>query len=476
MSLSLDSIIKTTLDLKLGQLSAHGALMVDTGTRTGRSTKERYLVDRPEIHNDISWGAVNQPIDPSKAATIEAGIRAQLQKSTYEYKGFVGPFRIHVQSTCPWHIAFCENMFRSEAFAPLAAQFANEKPIEVLHDPFAGGANKETWIILDFVERKILVQGTLYAGEVKKAAFTTCNYLLPKFGIFPMHASANCLADGTSSCVLFGLSGTGKTTLSQAPDRHLIGDDEIIWTDQGLCNLEGGCYAKLIDLSAEREPEIFAAIQNKRAILENVVADAKGNVNFADRSKTENTRGSYPLTVLPNVFAQNKLATSPRTVVFLTADAFGALPAVAKLDANQTKTFFKAGYTAKVAGTELGVKEPSATFSPCFGGPFMPRPSQVYADLLVNHVQKAGATVWLLNTGWTGGPYGVGSRFPIPVSRAILRAIQSGELNKASMQKHEAFGFEVPTSCPGVDAKYLQIPQGPEVAKLTEQFRKNGLI
>ncbi len=328
-------------------------------------------------------------------------------------------------------------------------------------------------IVLDLAHREVGIVGTAYAGEIKKSVFTTCNYWAPEYGSFPMHASANCLTDGSSSCVLFGLSGTGKTTLSASADRALIGDDEIIWDDAGIYNLEGGCYAKLIDLSAEREPEIFRAVQSPHAILENVVLDAQGRVDYADRSLTENTRGSYPLQALNNVYDQRKRAQAPRTIVFLTADAFGALPAVAKLDEDQARYFFMSGYTAKVAGTELGVKEPKAAFSACFGAPFMPRPASYYAKMLVDKVRSSGASVWLLNTGWTRGGYGVGERFPLKVSRALLKAIQSGELAQAPAQKHPIFGFEVPQSCPGVEASYLELGDLEKAAALKKRFEDN---
>ncbi len=288
-----------------------------------------------------------------------------------------------------------------------------------------------------------------------------------------MHASANCRADGSHASVLFGLSGTGKTTLSADPERALVGDDEIVWTDDGLWNLEGGCYAKLIDLDADKEPEIFRAISKPGAILENVSMDEAGRINFADRAKTENTRGSYPLSSLKSIYRQDRGAQAPRTIVFLTADAFGALPAVARLDSHQAQYHFISGYTAKVAGTEMGVKEPKAAFSTCFGAPFMPRPSAVYAKLLAERARASGASVWLLNTGWTGGGYGKGPRFPIPVTRALLRAIQSGELEGGSFVKHPVFGFEVPTRVPGVEASYLALPEGDGAAKLARLFAEN---
>jgi phosphoenolpyruvate carboxykinase (ATP) len=325
-------------------------------------------------------------------------------------------------------------------------------------------------ILLDLAELKVAVIGSQYAGEIKKSAFSMINYQIPERDILPMHASANCLEAGKDSCVFFGLSGTGKTTLSAAHDRFLIGDDELLWTETGISNLEGGCYAKLIDLDPKKEPEIYRAINQFGSIMENVVFDAETrSVNYADRTRTENTRGSYSLSSFEKVFDQSREAEAPKNVVFLVADAYGALPAVAKLDSDQAQYHFLAGYTAKVAGTELGVKEPQAVFSSGFGEAFLPRHASVYAKLLAKRAKAAGTNFWLLNTGWFGG-YGKGDRFPISVSRELLRQIQAGSLMTGSFSKHPIFGFDVPQSCPNVDSKYLESPKGDGVMALAEKF------
>jgi phosphoenolpyruvate carboxykinase (ATP) len=461
------------------QKSPEGSLIVDTGAFTGRATKERFVCERPETKDQIHWGDANRPMPLDKVRTFGAKLEAHLEGPlTQRYRGFAGLHAVEVATSSEWHAAFCRNMFRAQAAAqPSSGAGA---PIRVFHEPklhpsrFLEGYTGDALIVLDPHERKVWIVGTAYAGEIKKGVFATCNFLLPELGHFPMHASANCAKDGSRSCVLFGLSGTGKTTLSADPDRALIGDDEIVWSKQGgLFNIEGGCYAKLIDLKQESEPEIWRAVHSPAAILENVVVK-NGHVDFADRSKTENTRGSYPLSVLSNVFDQSRPADAPQTIVFLMADAFGVMPACARLDAEQAQYFFLSGYTAKVAGTELGVKEPKAAFSACFGAPFMPRHPKVYARLLAAFMAREGAQVWLLNTGWTEGGYGKGERFPIQVSRTLLAKIQSGELAKQPMRKHEVFGFAVPEACPGVDAKYLRVPIGPKVAELAALFEKNA--
>lgn len=473
------SLIEEAIRLGKATLSYTGALIVDTGKFTGRAADRRFIARYPELENKINWKG-NKAIDVELKAQLLAGIRNKFKEvQTYQYKGFVGGFPIEVTSTSPWHILFAQNMFRDQAIEAFKEKCAAWGTIKIYHDPYGTTAEhgldvgNDTAIILDPVDLTICITGTIYAGEIKKSAFSLCNYLFPEMGIFPMHASANCREGGKQSSVLFGLSGTGKTTLSAASERMLIGDDEIIWSDTGLSNLEGGCYAKLINLSERAEPQIFRATNKFGAILENVVADeVTRKVDFNDDSKTENTRGSYDIKALENCFNQNVEAQAPETVIFLTADAFGALPAVAKLDSYQAQYHFISGYTAKVAGTELGVTEPEATFSACFGAPFMPRHPSEYAKLLADKIAKHKTSVWILNTGWTKG-YGKGPRFPIQVSRELLRAIQTGKLDKEDMVKHPVFGFMVPTACPGVDDSYLQIPKGPEVRLLAEKFISN---
>ena len=376
-------------------------------------------------------------------------------------------------------------MFRQKRVETFRSQIPAEIHIQIYHDPHSKLSDLnlgishpyEKAIILDPVEMKVGIIGTAYAGEIKKSAFALCNFVLPQYNILPMHASANCREDGSESSLLFGLSGTGKTTLSADPKRFLIGDDEIVWSPQGLSNLEGGCYAKLIDLDASKEPDIFKAVNRFGSVLENVCFDEKTRqIDFCDGRLTENTRASYSMDALDKVFNQDVEAQPPRSIIFLTADAFGALPAVARLNEWQTQYHFISGYTAKVAGTEIGVTEPKVTFSSCFGAPFMPRAASVYGSLLSTLVKKYGVSVWLLNTGWTDGGYGRGNRFPISVSRCLLTAIQSGELEKMPRVQHPIFGFEVPTKAPGVESRYLSIPKGPQVIALAHKFIENAKI
>lgn len=461
------------------QKTKQGATVVDTGKYTGRATKDRYICLRPETDKTIHWSDINKPMSLGDVLTMSKSLEHHLDSPlTLKFSGFVGAHKIEVHSSSSWHIDFCKNMFR-QAPAPISGLNTGEV-IKIFHEPklhpsrFLPSYKSDALIVLDPYERKVWIVGTAYAGEIKKAAFATCNYLLPELGYFPMHASANCKKDGSESCVLFGLSGTGKTTLSADPERALIGDDEIVWAPTGLFNLEGGCYAKLIDLKESQEPEIWKAIHSSNAILENVGFNpTTKEVDFSDRSKTENTRGSYPLSALSNVFDQNKLAQNPKTVVFLMADAFGAMPACARLSTVQAQRFFLSGYTAKVAGTEVGVKEPQAVFSACFGEPFMPLAPKKYAQMLAEHMEASGTQVWLLNTGWTSGGYLNGKRYPLAVSRQLLKCIQSGELAKEPTVQHPVFEFQVPTRCPGVDAKYLSIPSGEVVEKVAALFAEN---
>ncbi|MCB0417799.1 MAG: phosphoenolpyruvate carboxykinase (ATP) [Bdellovibrionaceae bacterium] len=472
-------LIEEAIVKKMGVLTDTGALVVDTGKHTGRAAQCRYIVQHPELAETIDWGNVNRPISPGMAQRLKGYVLGRFEtQKVYTFQGYVAGFPVEVRSLSPWHTAFASNMFRPEAIHSLKG--LSDKKVQVFHDPYGKaseigeGFDSDTYIVLDPVAMTSVIVGTAYAGEIKKSAFALCNYALPQMGVLPMHASANCLEDGSNSCVLFGLSGTGKTTLSAAMDRSLIGDDEIVWTPQGLSNMEGGCYAKLIDLDAEKEPQIYRATNQFGAILENV-SFKKGTrqIDYADRSKTENTRGSYPLEAIDNVFDQGRDSSPPKSIVFLEADAFGAMPAVAKLNSYQARFYFISGYTAKVAGTEMGVKEPSATFSACFGAPFMPRHPAVYGDLLAKLAEQHGCEVWLLNTGWTHGDFKTGERFPIPVTRKILSAIQSGELGKQPTVKHPVFGFEVPTSCPGVESKWLEIPNGDAPANLARTFHDN---
>lgn len=474
--------IEKTIQSGRGKLTQDGALVVRTGACTGRSTKERFIVRRPAIESEVEWGAVNQAVEPAKADQFFEKLMAHLERNRAEkVTSVVGSFPIEVTSTSPWHLAFALNMFRRETVADLAAQVDNKHTIRIFHEPDLTPQELgidwpfDRGIILDVQHMVVAIIGSGYAGEIKKSAFSMCNFLYPRHGIFPMHASANCDLNGQNSSVLFGLSGTGKTTLSADPNRFLIGDDEIVWSKSGLSNLEGGCYAKLINLDRFNEPDIYQASNRFGSILENVAFnDVSRVVDFASDKTTENTRGSYALSTLKNAFNQKREASHPKTIVFLTADAFGALPAVARLNGPQAQFHFLSGYTAKVAGTEIGVKEPTAAFSTCFGAPFMPRKPSEYAALLENLMSAHGTHVWLLNTGWTSGGYGKGPRFPIPVSRRLLTLIQSGELNSAKMVKHPVFGFEVPTKVDVTADAYLEIPRGLQVEQLATKFRDNA--
>lgn len=470
-------LIEDAIQNKNACFAETGAIIVNTGKYTGRAVNDRFIVRNSTSESTIHWGPSNLEVSSDVGAKLLQGIKSLLEsKKTYRMSGFVGGYPVQVTSTSSWHVVFADNMFRS---TPVPG-FEGEKPISIYHAPhnnlsdFGIKLNSEAAIVLNPADRTVCIVGTQYAGEIKKSGFTLANYLLPERGIFPMHAAANCLPDGSQTCVIFGLSGTGKTSLSADPNRSLIGDDEHMWSDKGVSNLEGGCYAKLIDLSLDKEPDIFRAVNQFGGLMENVGFNPESRkIDYADRSLTENTRGSYPLNHLTNIFPLDKIAESAHSIVFLTADAFGALPAVARLNPMQAQYHFLSGYTSKVAGTEMGIKEPKAAFSVCFGGPFMPRNPKTYAKLLAEKIEKFNASVWLLNTGWTGGPYGKGSRFPIAVSRKILESIQNGSLAKVATTKHPVFGFEVPKECPGLDSKWFNIPQGEAVAGLADRFKKN---
>ncbi len=474
--------VEEALQQGRARLSRDGALVVETGHHTGRQPQCRYIARSQTTEEKIAWGGNNQPIDSDVAQDLINRLQERVQKSKtrYRYSGFVAGFPLEATTVSPWHAAFIDNMFRETPVASVQKVLSADEKITIWHDPAVTPAElgvtlpTDAAVVLDPATLTIAVAGTAYAGEVKKAAFTLCNYRLPDYGFLSMHASANCRADGKDSCVLFGLSGTGKTTLSSAPDRYLVGDDEIVWTPGGLSNLEGGCYAKLIDLTREREPEIFDAVNQFGAILENVVMDSQTRtVDFSDRSKTENTRGSYNLSALEKVVDQDVEVPAPKNIVFLVADAFGSLPPVAKLDSWQAQYHFISGYTAKVAGTEVGVTEPQAVFSACFGAPFMPRHVSVYSKLLVEYAEKYGASVWLLNTGWMKGGYGKADRFPLEVSRSLLRAIQSGEIDTLPRELHPIFGFEVPTEIPGLEPDQIPDPSGENVVALARKFQEN---
>ncbi|HQT73981.1 MAG TPA: phosphoenolpyruvate carboxykinase [Acidiphilium sp.] len=446
-----------------GRLSADGALMVETGVHTGRSVADKFVVDEPETTAEIWWGSVNQKLSASHYATLRGRVQAFLQdRELFIQDLFAGAdpknrIRVRLVTTNAWQALFARNMFIRPAEAELEGF---EPDFVILHapdfetDPAIDGVRSSTAIALSFAERRIVIAGTQYAGEIKKSIFTVMNWLLPARGVLPMHCSANIGRDDDVA-LFFGLSGTGKTTLSSDPARRLIGDDEHGWGPDGVFNFEGGCYAKVIDLSAEAEPEIHAASHRFGTVLENVVADARGVVDLADRSLTENTRSCYPIEFIPNVERSGR-GGMPRNVVMLTADAFGVLPPIARLTPAQAMYHFLSGYTAKVAGTEKGLgKEPQATFSTCFGAPFLPRPPRVYGELLAKLIAEHGVSCWLVNTGWTGGAFGTGHRMSIRHTRALLNAALSGALDGTSFHPDRAFGLMIPDAVEGVPSSVL---------------------
>ena len=447
-----------------GRLSADGAFMAVTGVHTGRSVQDKFVVDDPEVHDQVWWGKINQPMQPEKFRGLRSKVQAWLGARpvlfTQDlYAGADPAHRIKVRlvTTNAWHALFARNMFIRppvEDLAGFAPDFTILHAPEYEADPATDGCRTGTCIALSFAAKTILIAGTSYAGEIKKSIFTVMNWLLPAKGVLPMHCSANQGPKGDTA-LFFGLSGTGKTTLSSDPERSLIGDDEHGWSDTGVFNFEGGCYAKVIRLSREAEPQIWDASHRFGAVLENVVADERGNLNLDDAALTENTRSCYPLEFIPNTMPGGRAAL-PKNVVMLTADAFGVLPPIAKLSSAQAMYHFLSGYTARVAGTEKGLgKEPQATFSTCFGAPFLPRHPEVYGKLLSDLIDRHGADCWLVNTGWSGGAYGTGQRMSIKVTRALLRAALDGSLAKVDFETDPFFGLQIPKALPGVPSEVL---------------------
>lgn len=465
-NLSVPRLYEKALENEKGSIiSDKGALLVYSGAKTGRSPKDRRIVKHPDSENNIDWGNVNLPLDDhtfmiNKVRAIDY---INSRDCIYVFDGFAGwdpKYRIKVRVICTraYHALFMNNML----IRPTKEELKSfGEPDYTIINSGAFPANKytnqmtsQTSIALDFEKREIVILGTEYAGEMKKGIFTVMNYLMPLRGVMPMHCSANVGESGDVS-IFFGLSGTGKTTLSADPRRHLIGDDEHCWTDHGVFNIEGGCYAKAINLTAENEPEIYNAIKFG-TVLENVVYDEKTRaVDYDDISITENTRVSYPIDFIDNALIPC-IAGHPKNIIFLTCDAYGVLPPVSRLTPEQASYHFISGYTAKVAGTEMGVTEPSATFSACFGAAFMPWHPNKYAELLAQKIKEHGAKAWLVNTGWTGGPYGIGSRFKLKYTRAIIDAIHDNSLDQSEMADEEVFGFKVPLSCNNVPTELLQ--------------------
>ncbi|WP_135468279.1 phosphoenolpyruvate carboxykinase [Crenalkalicoccus roseus] len=447
-----------------GRLSADGAFMAVTGVHTGRSVQDKFVVDDPEVRDKVWWGPVNRPLAPEKFRGLAAKVRGWLGRRpvlfTQDLYAGADPahrIRVRLVTTNAWHALFARNMF----IRPPREELEGFRPdYTILHapeyeaDPAEDGCRTGTCIALSFAARTILICGTSYAGEIKKSIFTVMNWLLPERGVLPMHCSAN-LGRAGDVALFFGLSGTGKTTLSSDPERSLIGDDEHGWSDGGVFNFEGGCYAKVIRLSREAEPQIWDASHRFGAVLENVVADEFGHLDLEDASLTENTRACYPLDFIPNTVPGGQAGT-PRNVVMLTADAFGVLPPIARLSPAQAMYHFLSGYTARVAGTEKGLgREPQATFSTCFGAPFLPRHPEVYGKMLAERISRDGADCWLVNTGWTGGAFGTGRRMSIQHTRALLRAALDGSLARAEFVRDPFFGLMIPKAVPGVPAEVL---------------------
>jgi phosphoenolpyruvate carboxykinase (ATP) len=455
--LASDELARIALDSEQCVATRSGALVLLTGALTGRSPRDRFIVRDAATADAVAWGSVNQPLSPEHSRALEQHLRRHLaDRQTYLVTRHAGGREgspVRLITTSPAHALFAAHLFQ----APRRG--ATGEPITILHSPECGadpalhGTATGTFVVLDVARRMILIGGTGYAGEIKKAVFSFLNFELPGRGILTMHAAANVGAGGDTA-VFFGLSGTGKTTLSADPERHLLGDDEHAWSDAGVLNLEGGCYAKCINLSEKYEPQIWRAVHTPLTVIENVVLDETGEPIWSDQSITENTRAAYPRGALDGVWPHD-VVRAPKNVLFLTADAFGVLPPVAKLTPDQIGYYFLSGYTAKVAGTEAGTKTPTPTFSACFGAPFMPRPAGYYARLLRDRVESAGANVWLVNTGWTGGPYGVGQRMPIDETRRIVHAILSSELDQVPLRKEEHFGLHVPTAVRGVRPEVL---------------------
>ncbi len=484
------SLVETAVRRGEGHLAEMGPFVGVTSPHTGRSPKDKFFVRAGASVADIDWGTVNQPIDPQHFAVLLGDVQAYLSAAPDLfvqdlYIGADPAHRLRVRYVTPnaWHALFVRNMF----IRPVPSDLPGfEENFAVLHapefqaDPARHGTRSGTFIVVDLEKRLILIGGTRYAGELKKSMFTVMNYLMPKAGVLSMHCSANVGAGGDTA-LFFGLSGTGKTTLSADPERNLIGDDEHGWSDEGVFNFEGGCYAKVINLSAEGEPDIYRTTRMFGTVLENVVLDpVTGAVRYGDLSITENTRASYPLDYIPKHVASGR-GGHPRNIILLTADAFGVLPPLARLTPEQAMYYFLSGYTAKVAGTERGVTEPQATFSACFGAVFLVWPATKYATMLGERLSRHGAKVWLVNTGWTGGPYGVGKRMPLNQTRTMVRSLLSGALDAVATAADPIFGLAVPTHVPGVSDAVLRPREAwsdpaaydQQARKLAGMFRSN---
>ena len=463
-NLSLPALYEAAIQRDEGHFAAEGPFVSVTAPHTGRSPNDKFVVRESSSEQHINWGAMNSPLDVAAFDTLHREMATYLEDKTLfvldAWGGADPAFRlpIRVVNEFAWHNAFARNMFLPEDDPVKRAEHTPRFTVidapGFKGDPAHHGVRSEVFIVLNFAKQLVLIGGTRYAGEMKKSIFTLLNYLLPLQGVLPMHCSAN-VGEKGDTALFFGLSGTGKTTLSSDPQRRLIGDDEHGWSDKGVFNFEGGCYAKVVKLSAEAEPQIYAATRRFGAILENVVIDPETRaLDFDDESLTENTRGSYPLAFIDNAILSGQ-AGHPTNIVMLTADAYGVLPPIARLGPDAAMYHFLSGYTAKVAGTERGVTEPKAAFSTCFGAPFLPMRPQVYAELLGKKIAKHNANVWLVNTGWTGGAYGVGKRMAIAHTRRMIAAALDGQLDGVTYRRDPIFNIDVPTTCPGVPEAVL---------------------
>jgi phosphoenolpyruvate carboxykinase (ATP) len=455
-------LVEAALRRGEAELAAGGSLVAGTGKRTGRSPKDKFTIKDALTENRIAWGSANQPFPPDKFDALYERVLDYLKgKELFVQDLFCGAdpqytLPIQVINEYAWHSLFVRQLF----IRPTAEELKTHKPEFTIvsapsfkADPKRDGTNGEVFVLVNFSKKLALIGGTEYAGEMKKVIFGVMNFLLPERNVFPMHCSANIGADGVTA-LFFGLSGTGKTTLSADPGRRLIGDDEHGWSATDVFNFEGGCYAKCIRLSPETEPQIYNAL-HFGSVLENVVLDPVTRIpDYDDDSKTENTRAAYPVEFIDNAMIPG-VGGHPKNLVFLTADAFGVLPPVSKLTPQQAMYHFMSGYTAKVAGTEAGITEPQATFSTCFGAPFMPRAPKVYAEMLGQRLREHKAQCWLVNTGWQGGPYGVGKRMSLPYTRAMVNALVEGKLAGVEFEVEPSFGLSIPKSCPGVPPELL---------------------
>lgn len=463
-NLSVSGLVEKVLNRNEGILTSTGAVRATTGKYTGRSPKDKYIVEEASTKNKIDWGSVNTPISEEKFDKLYAKVINYLQDrdEVFVFDGFAGADKkyrmpIKIVNEYAWHNLFAHQLFirpTAEELATHKTEFTVISAPTFKAEPEIDGTDSETFIIISFERRTVLIGGTEYAGEMKKSIFSVMNYMLPENNILSMHCSANVGLEGDVA-LFFGLSGTGKTTLSADPNRRLIGDDEHGWSNTGVFNIEGGCYAKCINLSHEKEPQIFDAIRFG-SVLENVMIDQNTRLaDYDDGTLTENTRAAYPIQAIDNIIDPS-IAGHPNTIVFLTADAFGVLPPISKLTKEQAMYHFLSGYTSKLAGTERGITSPQATFSTCFGSPFLPLPATVYAEMLGKKIDEHNAQVFLVNTGWTGGEYGVGNRMKLAYTRAMVQAALEGELISTETVKGEIFGLEMPLHVPGVPDEVLQ--------------------